>query len=264
MGLLGRGRARLEPADRALLAMGVAAVERQQHACSVVGGDTIRLTAPFYGTITLDDLRARVADTERDDWPELVYDHVMRTIAVLETGHRDVVDLDDFDAVRPALRTRVYPESLAGGGDVVAWEYAPGLVETLVVQMPHTLRSIAPGTAETWPVPVDDLIDIGRAGVRELGALTTTEHTVDEVTLTELRAETVYAPVHAAWLDTYLPDAAQPVHVAVPVPNLLIVHTGADRPPAALCDLAARMYADGPGSLSPDVFRWADGLLSTS
>ncbi|HEY3682077.1 MAG TPA: hypothetical protein VGL93_03515 [Streptosporangiaceae bacterium] len=266
MPLIRRRRANLEPADRALIAMAVSAVERQQRACMVVGGDTIRVTAPFTGVITLDHLREVVGDAGRGDWPELVYDDVMRALALLETGHTVGLDLDDFDAVRPALRARVYPRSLVTG-DLLAWEYAPELAEAVAVQLDHTLLTVTAERAASWPVEEDGLLDLGRAAVRDLGPLNATDHTSGGVVLRELRADTVFAPVHAAWLEDYLTglraDPEGPVYVAAPGPDRLIVHAAAPgaAPPRVLTDLAVRMYRDAPGRLSPDVFTWFDGVL---
>ena len=267
MPLIRRRRAKLEAADKALIVMAVAAVERQQRSCTVVGGDIVRLTAPFREDITLAHLRQVVGDAPRDDWPELVYDDVMRTIALLETGHTDGLDLGDFAAVRPALRTRVYPSDLAEG-DLVAWEYAPGLVEVLTVQMHHTLLTVLGERAAGWPVSEDELLDLGRAGVRELGPLRADTHDARGVTLRELRADTVFAPVHAAWLGDYLTDLrtdpAAPVYVAVPAPDRLIVHVAASPAapaPEVLRDVARRMYADAPSRLTADVLTWHDGIL---
>lgn len=261
-----RRRAKLEAADKALVAMTVSAVERQQHACMVVGGDTIKITAPYAGEITLTHLRETVGDAPRDAWPELIYDDVMRTLALLETGHaEDALDLSDFDAVRPALRTRVHPRALVTG-DLVAWEYTPELAEVLTVQMAHTLLTVTTARAAEWPVDEDALLDLGRAGVRELGPLTASTHRAAGKDLLELRGASPFAPVHAAWLGDYLEDADtadRTVYVAVPAPDRLIVHVAkpGTEPPEILTDLAVRMYRDAPGRLSPDVFTWHDGLL---
>jgi len=232
----------------------------------VVGGDTIKVTAPYAAEITLAHLRATVGDAPRDDWPELIYDDVMRTFALLETGHVEgSLDLTDFAAVEPALRTRVYPRSLVTG-DLLAWEYTPQLAEVLTVQMDHTLLTVGAERAAAWPVEEDDLLDLGRAGVRNLGPLTPSAHRAGGTDLLELRADGPFAPVHAAWLGDYLGEERQAdrtVHVAVPSPKRLIVHTApAGEPaPAVLRDLAIRMYRDAPGRLSPDVFTWRDGIL---
>lgn len=261
-----RRRAKLEAADKTLVAMAVSAVERQQHACMVVGGDTIKITAPYAAEITLAHLRETIGDAPRDAWPELIYDDVMRTIALLETGHTDdSLDLTDFEAVRPALRTRVYPRGLITG-DLLAWEYTPELAEVLTVQMAHTLLTVTAERAAGWPADEDELLDLGRAGVRELGPLTASTHRAGRVELLELRGREPFAPVHAAWLDDYLDDEPgdRTIHVAVPAPDRLIVHVADDDagPPAALRDVAIAMYRDAPGRLSPGVFTWSDGALT--
>lgn len=263
MPLIRRRRAKLEPAEKALIAMAVSAVERQQHACMVVGGDTIRITAPFREEITLAHLQDVVGDAPRDDWPELVYDDVMRTFALLETGHVEALDLTDFTAVKPALRTRVYPRTLVTG-DLLAWEYTPDLAEVLTVQMAHTLLTVTADRAAGWPATDDELLDLGRAGVRDLGPLNASTHRADGVILRELRGDPSFAAVHTAWLGDYIDDLGTgTVHVAVPAPDRLIVHVSeaGDGPPAVLRDIAIRMYRDAPGRLSPDVFTWRDGLL---
>lgn len=266
MPLIRRRRAKLEAADRALVAMAVSAVERQQHACMVVGGDTIRVTAPYREDITLAHLRDVVGDADRDDWPGLVYDDIMRTFALLETGHvEDSLDLTDFAAVKPALRTRVYPRTLITG-DLLAWEYTPDLAEVLTVQMAHTLLTVTTARAAGWEAGEDELLDLGRAGVREQGELRASTHRSGRVELRELRGEAPFAPVHAAWLGDYLGDGEPgggPVYVAVPAPDRLIVHlaeAGAE-PPAVLRDVAIAMYRDAPGRLSPKVYLWSDGAL---
>jgi len=266
MPLIRRRRANLEAADKALVAMAVSAVERQQHACMVVGGDTVRVTAPYRDDITLDHLRDVVGDAPRDEWPELVYDDVMRTFALLETGHdEDALDLTDFTAVRPALRTRVYPRTLVTG-DLLAWEYTPDLAEVLTVTMAHTLLTVTAERAAAWPAGEDELLDLGREAVRAQGPLRASTYRSGGVELRELRGEPPFAPVHAAWLGDYLGDdepGDATVYVAVPAPDRLILQVapaGAE-PSPVLRDVAIRMYRDAPGRLSPDVFRWSGGLL---
>lgn len=266
MPLIRRRRAKLEAADKALVAMAVSAVERQQHACVVIGGDLIRVTAPYREDITLAHLRDVVGDAARDDWPELVYDDVMRTFALLETGHAEgSLDLTDFTAVRPELRTRVYPRTLISA-DLLAWEYAPDLAEVLTVRMAHTLLTVTAERAEGWPAGEDELLDLGRAGVREQGPLRASEHRSGGVVLRELRGDAPFAPVHAAWLGDYFGEGEPgdgTVYVAVPAPDRLLVHVAepGGGPPAVLRDVAIRMYRDAPGRLSPDVFTWSDGAL---
>ncbi|MCW2777571.1 MAG: hypothetical protein JWN17_1296 [Frankiales bacterium] len=175
-------------------------------------------------------------------------------------------DLSDLEVAGPLLRSRVQSEGSVLADDGVHAPLCDGLVEVLQVQASGALTPVPSSVAAGWGVPVAELLLRGRQQ-----ALAVEEPTVEPV---DLGADGVVA------VQTSSPFAGSQVHrlgelldlpaagalVALPTRHLLLAAPLLSRASAldaaqALLVNAERLWEQGPGGLSPDLFWLRDGAL---
>jgi hypothetical protein len=207
------------------------------------------------GKVALDDLRARCLLLPRKQWEDVL----VEALQALALARESRADLADLAVAGPLLRTRVQSEGSVLADDGVHARLCDGLVEVLQVEREGALSPVPARVAEGWGVPVDELLVRGRAQV-----LQAEQPTVEPV---DLGAEGVVA------VQTTGPWAASQLHrlgelvgetdagslVALPTRHLLLAAPLRTRPGAldaaqALLLNAERLWQDGPGGLSPDLY----------
>lgn len=175
-----------------------------------------------------------------------------------------------FEAAAPYLKVRLYAEeSTASVAEhLVQRPVAPGLVATLVLDLPNTVSTVKPSVAQRWGVPIDALWDRALENVRreEPAAELSHEDLGDGVRVITLVGESFFVTSHLLMLKELL--SVVPPHgalVIAPHRHLLIIHpiVSVEVIPTInrLIQLAAMLYKTGPGSLSPNLYWWRDGAV---
>ena len=151
--------------------------------------------------------------------------------------------------------------------DVVRRPLAPGLVESLVVELDGALRPVPPGVVAGWPESEAALLDLGREQVLADGPLDRRPVDLDGVELVVLESAAPFAATHVCWLTAYLdvPAAGAAGGPADPAPGAAARRCAAaeqtlDAAQALLVN-ADELWRHGPGALSPDLWWWRDGRL---
>jgi hypothetical protein len=245
--------------DPALDSLVVLVAESHGYGCRPALGDVMLLEGLHRLHIGMRNLRQLARQVPRDDWPALVADHVGTIITAIE----EPLDLRDFGLIHGLLRSRVYPAE-ARTGRLISRPFADGLIEAMVADTPTTVRTIVTDDADTWPVTVDELFDVGRAGVRSDGPLDC--DVIDDTGIRVLEGPTFYAATHLVWLDSYLDPGPYGALAVAPTRSTIAACAirkssamiTAERLHAFACDT----YEDGPGSLSPGLFWWRNGGLT--
>lgn len=220
-------------------------------------GETVQLSGRLSGLVGLDDLRARCLLVPRSAWPALVQD----TLEGLAVSREARVDLLDLELVRPLLRSRVYAEGAVLADDVVTEPLAPGLVEVLVAEIELAVTAVPSGVVSGWGVPVPELFVQARRQVLDAGLLVPQRLDLGGVVLTSLESASPFAATHVHWLPSYVDVPGAGALVALPTRHLLLVAPMLERTQTldaaqTLLVNADRLWRDGPGGLSPDLWWW--------
>ena len=231
----------------------------------VSAGDGVAVLAD--GTaLGLTNLSGVVAAAPDDEWPALVAEHVDRVLtAELEPSA-------EYDEVRGQLRVRMWgTETLeaAAGMGAVSVEVAEGLHKVLVIDFPTEVLAVTAADLAEWAVDTSDAFDEAQANT-EAAEWDLLVHSADvalansSVDIYEGSFYTSSFVVSPLLLDAL--DAPLGAWVSAPVGHVVLVHEIVDQSAlSALSEMAiaaAGFWADGPSSLSPDVYRWFEGELT--
>lgn len=170
----------------------------------------------------------------------------------------------DWSRARGVVKLRLYEEENVPGVPIVSWPVADRLVAVLSFDLPDTVISVRQGDRARWDVDDRELFDVALANVERAGRLQ--GGSVDIGRGTELHVlegpHEFFAATHALLLEDYLGDAATPhgAVVAVPHRHVVLYHPIVDlRAVRAIQQMIAstsRMYTEGPGSISADLYWW--------
>ena len=203
---------------------------------------------------------------DRSTWAQAIQTHFTNLIAAEAASEQ----LRTFANAEPLLKVRVYrssempPDALAG---MVTTPLAPDLVGVLVADLPTTVQTLGKELVSGWRVPIDELFG------------TATRHMAEEATTYDLSDVDLGGGLSAKALsgDSFFVgsqiirfrelagDLQQGALVVIPTRHILIWHPLVGRKtamtaPGPLIALAASLYAQGPGSLSPVLFWWHGAL----
>jgi hypothetical protein len=209
--------------------------------------------------------------TGRSDWEATIREHFDNAFR----SSRDSEELDAkserLDAVSSSLKVRLYHTDYLdqmGGGGLVHRKPAEGLIETLVYDLPGSVRTVPPEHVRKWGVSADELFRIGLANVK---SETPPAKQVFEVgkgaRIQALVGDSFFTASHALFLEDHLtPPPPFGALVAVPHRHAVLFHPienmrviGAVN---SMIPIAFGMYQEGPGSLSPGLYWWRSGALT--
>jgi len=235
---------------------------------------TVRVTPPRgepadYGLL---NLAQTCHAAGRAEWAATVREHFDNAFL----SSRDAVELDEraglLENVRAALKVRLYHRDyLAQMGEdgLIHRTPAQGLVETLVYDLPGSVRTVPPDHARNWRVPEAELFRLGLDNVKaERPAPARQTFGVGKgATIQALVGESFFTASHALFMEEHLSDPARyGALVAVPHRHAVLFHPIHDfRVMAAvnsMIPIAFGMYQEGPGSVSAGLYWWKGGKLT--
>jgi hypothetical protein len=207
----------------------------------------------------------------RPEWPTTIREH-------FDNAFRSSQDSEEVDArsatlegVRSLLKVRLYHTDYLdqmGGTGLVHRVPAEGLIETLVYDLPGSVRTVPPDHARRWGRPLDDLFRIGLDNVKaEPAPVRQTFDVGKGAVLQALVGDSFFTASHALFLEEHLaPPPAFGALLAVPHRHAVLYHPienmrviGAVN---SMIPIAFGIYQEGPGSLSPGLYWWMSGKLT--
>jgi hypothetical protein len=171
----------------------------------------------------------------------------------------------DWSLAKTKVKVRLYGEELVPGVPLVNWPVAEGLLAVLSFDLPDTVISVRREDRANWSVDDEELFAVALANVRNAGLLHA--GTVDIGARTSLEvlegSSDFFAASHALMLEEYVGDAPHGAVVAIPHRHAIVFHRIEDlRVVRAIQQMIVstnRMYAEGPGSISSDLYWWRGG-----
>jgi hypothetical protein len=251
------------PVHDQVVSLVILVAESHGFACRVLDDNGLRLSrGDEEFELGLTNLRQRLAGERPDDWPAVVADFVGAVIV----GFENRLETDDFQLIRPLVRTRFYGADPQIRDQFCTIEPAPGLVEVVVIDRPTSVMLAPAADVAAWRVPQQELFRLGRGNVRADPPLDREEHDVDGVRVCVLSGESFYATTHLHWLGDYLVLGPFGAFLALPNRHVMLAHAvwdgSAIQALGTLRRLAERFHTEGPGSITADVYWWRAGRLS--
>jgi len=222
-----------------------------------------RLRASVLG---LQNIARACAHLAIEQWPDAIAQHFDGIFAMSKDKDALLLDVADFEAVRAQLRTRLYPQSLLRESAELICRAGPeGTIEVMVLDLPTTVRTVAPSEARRWGQEEDDLFAEGRRNLRRSNRLkASTVHLLPGTSVLLYHGDPYYAASHALIIEDYLPvDLPYGALIGLPRRDALLVHVirnvGVAHAVNAMLRVIAGLHREGPGSLSHHLYWLRDG-----
>ncbi len=194
-----------------------------------------------------------------EQWRRLIADHF-----------QVVIDPSVHDAFEPALlRVRLVPAAdTTEGSRTLRGHFAPGIVALLVADLPTVIRTVSSRELEEVGLTAPDAWDLAWTQTRRCTPID--EQRVEELGGAELQVLSG-ASFFVASTVPYLPDQLGDIGddgalVTVPSRHLLVAHPVRDSTVVAAVQTmlvsARRSFEVGPGSISPELYWWRNGVLT--
>lgn len=210
--------------------------------------------------------------TGREEWEPTIREH-------FDNAFRSTLDSEELDArsgtlvgVRACLKVRLYhTDYLAQMGETGLIHRVPaeGLIETLVYDLPGSVRTVPPDHPGKWGVAEEELFRIGLDNVRaEQPPPVRQQFDVGKgAVIQALVGDSFFTASHALFLEDHLrPVPAFGAVVAVPHRHAVLFHPIEDLRVIgavnSMIPIAFGMYQEGPGSLSAGLYWWRAGKLT--
>jgi hypothetical protein len=230
----------------------------------------IDVVGPVPNVLGLQNLAQICRARPRDAWAAAMRQHF--DIALDPNNSKGADELaKDWSLAREALKIRLYREDhLPNGVELVTWHVAEGLVAVLTFDLPDSVISVRKPDRDTWDVSDEELYETALENVRREGLLVANKIPVgDSASVYVLEGgATFFAASHALFLEDYLMNESMVspagfqgefgAVIAIPQRHVVIYHPIDDlRVVTAIQSMlvtAANMFADGPGSISADLY----------
>jgi hypothetical protein len=209
--------------------------------------------------------------TPKDDWTAVIASHFT---GLINAQGRDIDAIAaDFEQARAILRIRLYPDDYAAGATDIKDEpvlrpIAPGITLGLVYDFPESTNTVPSSHLAGWPHSEDEVLAIAR------------ENTLAEplppwerleanggAGIEILQGDSFYVASRLLGLRALLgPDRDYGAVVGVPNRHTLVWHEIHDlsvvHAISGLSRLVQAMFAQGPGSISDQLYWWRDGEVT--
>ncbi|MDR0508895.1 MAG: hypothetical protein LBG63_03610 [Candidatus Methanoplasma sp.] len=223
---------------------------------------TVYIGSRKFGLINLVQMCAKRSPEE---YPEMAEHHftLMFESETFEAG----LALDDFEKIKQYIGVRLYgKEYIAGFGKdiMICRPFAEGVFAALIFDLPQTVRNISRFNADKWNRSDDELFDIGIENIRRSYRLETQEVELGGDTVFTIETEHFFA-------SNILFDIEQNKRflgkggalIAIPTRSLAAIYPINDMRTMSVLttffDFVPKFYANGPGSLTDQVFWYHDG-----
>jgi hypothetical protein len=205
-----------------------------------------------------------------DAFPKVITSHFDALVA--GRSDRALADelVGDLARARPHLKLRLYPRDTFNEQerDFVIRDVADDLCAVLCFDLPSNVVTVNAGALSRWGCSADDVWYQALANMRRTDRVKIENIDVGGATLATLTGDSFFIASNLLLLDDYLPtELPWGALAAVPNRHTLVFHPIVDstalRAIDAMVVMANDMCADGPGSISPNLFWWKDGTLRT-
>jgi hypothetical protein len=176
----------------------------------------------------------------------------------------------DLTAARPHLKMRLYARDTFSGGteQFVLRDVADDLTAVLCYDLPSNVVTVAADSLGKWGISRDELYYQALANQRRTERGPIEDIDVGGAVVHAMTGESFFIASNLLLLSDFVPaEAPFGALAAVPNRHTLIWHTIVDpsalRAIDAMVVMASNLCAEGPGSISPNLFGWKEGTIRT-
>ena len=199
---------------------------------------------------------------------EIIKNHFDLIFNNLEERLKLTERFGNFDEARKVIKVRLYPADISGRDFMVKREPAFGLLAALVLDLPQEVASVhKEDQFNKWGLHEDEVFAIALQNVKEQDK--TEPQRLDVAagaSVNALIGDSFFTASRALMLGDYLPPESELGAIAaIPHRHVVVFHPIIDSKAlhaiTAMIPMAAGMFNEGPGSISPHLYWWQDGKL---
>ncbi len=206
-----------------------------------------------------------------EDWNEIIRNHFDKVLNIPIEANEYLHKKTDFDKVKHDLRLQLYPESYISQFNekksLVYRTEIPGTISLIVVDLPSVVQSLVREDAEVWNVPEEEIFDIAFANTMGSVEVDLTMGVASGVKFKFLEGNDILTAVQV--LDPHTMKDLVGTHgalISIPSRHLVISYPIEDieivEAIPIFGSLTSKMYAAGPGSLSPLLYWYHDAIFT--
>jgi len=222
-----------------------------------------------FGVLGLLNLAQNCKQNKPGNYKNIVAAHFDSMIRIY-TQDKEFADIiGDFEKVKQYIAVRLYADDYIahiGRENTVGKGLADGLYATLVFDQPESVATIKPDQADKWGKTYAELLDLGTQNIKNKYENYISKELFDDFELWVVTGEHFFTPNillnmqdHPQLTGTYGSLVGVPHRHAVimyPIESIEVVKVITN-----LIPTISGMYREGPGSLSPGLFWYKNGLL---
>jgi hypothetical protein len=197
------------------------------------------------------------------EWDESINQHIRSLLSQSPDGSAPTT----FQDAKTGMKVRLAPLDFNVPLDIlVTCPMSDSFHTYFAHDLPNSVESLKAETFQSWNVSRRELWDLALKNIWEQDPVSHETIAFGDSNLELLAADSLFAASHLFMLERHFPDAPK-AGLIVAVPNrhaILCKRLEAVDSMQALGGmkfLATKMFEDGPGSISPEVFWWRPGRL---
>ena len=205
---------------------------------------------------------------DRSEWATAIESHFNN----LDAAIAEDAAYNDLENARPFLKVRVYPhEALPPEAHekLVMRPLTNDLLAALVLDLPSTVRSLNTDVVAGWAAPTDELWELGLDHLRaEMPTYARDEVKIDgNVPVQVVTGDSFFVASQVVRFGEIVGDAANGAIVLVPTRHTIAWHPlssgqAAIKAVQGMIGIGHEMYQHGPGSVTPNLYWWRNGVLT--
>ena len=210
------------------------------------------------------------AQSSKEDWEGIISSHFEKVFHADSESQEYESKKGRFEDIKDQLRLQLYPENYLDGIDikeeVVYRTDIPGTLSVLVIDLPSNIVTLRRSDANIWNISEDELFQVALSNTLKS---VETEHSVQdggEVDLHVIAGEDILSAVSVFNLKKVKDCVGtHGAIVSIPTRHFIISYPIEDlsvvKAIQAVAVIASGMNQAGPGSLSPLIYWYKDGVF---
>lgn len=175
--------------------------------------------------------------------------------------------VDDFDKVKKYIGVRLYNKSYiaqVGKELTIVKDFAGDIYAMLIFDLPSSITNVQPAQAEKWGRSLDELFRIGLQNISDNNPLDISQQSLNSFTIWFIQANHFFAPNIVFDLNSF-PNlvGSKGSLIGIPHRHAVIIYPIENLETVTainqLIPIIYRMNAEGPGSVSNNLFWYKDG-----
>lgn len=210
------------------------------------------------------------ATSDRNDWPAIVEAQVRSLLNSDKESAEFNVYEKSFAEVGSLLRVQLYPADFLDGipfkDETFYKTDIPGTLTVLMIDLPSSIATVKKSGAKSWGKSDKELFEIGLRNTLAMTVVQQETHAMGDFNIVSLNGNDLLSAVHAFDFQKF--DGVTGAHgtlIGIPTRHFVLCYPindlGVVKAAQGMAVIISGMNNEGPGSLSPFLYWYKDGVF---